>query len=343
MIDEIAIERTHRRKSARTSMIIHLLLALLAFFSTCNYEKAADNQYAVAINFEEIVPPKLEEFKESSQSNKAQEKEGKARKDADRVAEIKNQQTKTVEVKKPEIKLPKPTPTPPTPTDPVVSETTMEEETEITAAEEEIEIEDPDPEPIPDPAPEPEVVEPEPEPVPEQTKVDIKSKLGKILKEIKKGGSDDQGNPDGDPSRSKGTEDGTGEGSKGDGAGRDKSGDDGDSGSGSGGAGTGEYDGTGNGVFGRRIKNRNINEVLRVGFENQEGKLIVAKFCVNRKGIVTFAELLDFETTAIIPEGKAKDVLRGIYGYTVEPQADAPAEQCGKLKIRLQTINAFGG
>jgi len=343
MTNELALEREHRRKGNMVSFVFHIVLLVLAFFATCNYEKAIDNQYAVALNFEEIVPPKLEEFKEASNSNKGQEKEGKARKNADKVAEIKDQATKTVETKRPEVKLPKPTPTPPTPTDPVVSETTFEDDTEITAAEEEIEIEDPEPEAIPDPAPEPEVVEVEPEPIPEPAKESVKTKIGKILDVIKAGGSDNQGNPDGDPSRSDGTDDGTGEGKSGDGAGRDKSGNDGDSGSGDGGAGVGEYDGSGNGVFGRRVIKRNITEILSVGFENQEGKLITAKVCVNRAGNVTYAELLDFETDAVIPRGKDRDVLKGFYGYKYEPDPKAPAEQCGKLKVRLQKINAFGG
>jgi outer membrane biosynthesis protein TonB len=343
LLNEEATERAHKRKANMISFVFHVGLLLLAFFSTCEYEKAIDKQYAVALNFEEIIPPKLEEFVESSNSNKAQEKEGAPRKNADKVAEIKDQQTKTVETKRPEVKLPTPTPTPPTPTtDPVVSETTFEDDTEITAAEEEIEIDNPEPEPIPEPAPEPEVVEPTPEPVPEPAKESVQTKIGKILDVIKAGGSADQGNPEGDPSRSDGTDAGTGEGKTGTGAGRDESGNDGDSGSGTGGGGVGEYDGSGNGVFGRRVIKRNITEILSVGFENQEGRLITAKVCVNRGGNVIYAELLDLETDATIPRGKEKDVLKGFYGYKYEPDPKAPSEQCGKLKVRLQRINAFG-
>ncbi len=341
LLNEAATERAHKRKANTISFVFHISLLLIAFFATCDPGKAIDKQYAVALNFEEIIPPKLEEFKEASNSNKGREAEGAPRKNADKVAEIKDQQTKTVETKRPEVKLPKPTPAPPTPTDPVISETTIEDDTEITAAEEEIEIDNPEPEPIPVPTPEPEVVKPTPEPIPEQAKESVKTKIGKILDVIKAGGSDNQGNPDGDPSRSDG-KDGSGEGKKGGGAGRDESGNDGDSGSGTGGAGVGEYDGSGNGVFGRRVIYRNIAEILRVGFQNQEGKRIVAKFCVNRAGIVTYAELLDMETTAIIPAGKDKAVLKGFYGYKVEPDPKAPSEQCGKLAVLLDNINAFG-
>ena len=131
MINELALEREHKRKGTRISMIVHLLIIIIAFFSTCNYTKPADKQYAVAINFEEIIPPKLEEMSEASNSNKASEKEGKAREKADKPAEIKDQQTKTIESTRPEVKLPKVTPTPPTPTDPIVSETTIEEESDV--------------------------------------------------------------------------------------------------------------------------------------------------------------------------------------------------------------------
>ena len=333
MTNELAFEREHKRKANMISFTFHVGLLLLAFFSTCDYEKPIDKQYAVALNFEEIIPPKLEEFVESSNSNKAQEKEGAARKNADKVAEIKDQQTKTVETKRPEVKLPPPpTPAPPTPTDPVVSETTFEDDTEITATEEEIEID----------TPEPEVVEPTPEPIPEPAKESVQTKIGKILDVIKAGGSDDQGNPEGDPSRSDGDDAGTGEGRKGTGEGRDESGNDGDSGSGTGGGGVGEYDGSGNGVFGRRVVKRNIAGILSVGFENQEGKLITAKVCVNRDGNVIFAELLDFETDAVIPRGKEKQLLKGFYGYKYEPDPKAPSEQCGKLKVRITKINTFG-
>jgi len=343
MNNDIAIEKLHKRKGARISLIVHAVLLLLAVFMTCNYEKATDNQYAVAINFEEIIPPKPEklvELKESSQSNKAKEKEGESRKNADKVSEIKDQETKPVETKRPEPKLPKPTPTPPTPTDPVVSETTVEEVEEVTATEEEIEIEEVELEPVPDPIPAPDPV-PDPEPSAPDAKESTKDKISRILDQFKKGGSDDQGNPDGDPSRSDGSDSGTGEGEKGDGRGNDESGNDGDSGSGDGGAGEGEYDGSGNGVFGRRVIKRNIAEVLRVGFGNQENKRIVAKLCINRAGAVSFAEILNLETDAIIPRGKEKQVLKGLYGYKYAPDPKAPKEQCGKLTVTLTNINTF--
>ncbi len=341
MINEIAIEREHKRKSSVYTLIIHVIILLLAFFSTCDYQKAVDNQYSVALNFEEIIPPKLEEMNDASNSNKGQEAEGKAREKADKPAEIKDQQTKTVETNKPEIKLPKPTPTPPAPTtDPVISETTVDEESDVTAAEEDIEIDAPEMEEIPDVPSEEEVDTPDEEAA-EEGKESTKSRIGRILDIFKTGGSDDNGNPKGDPSSKDGSKDGTGKGSKGSGRGSDASGNDGDSGVGTGGTGEGQYDGSGNGIFGRKVIKRNVTEVLRVNFENQENKKIVAKVCINRAGNVSFAELLYSETTAKIPTGKDKDVLRGIYGYKYEPNRNAPYEECGKLTITLQNISAL--
>ncbi len=341
MINEIAIEREHKRKSSLYTFIIHILILLLAFFSTCEYQKAVDNQYSVALNFEEIIPPKLEEMSEASNSNKGKEAEGKAREKADRPADIQDQQTKTIENNRPEIKLPKPTPTPPVPTtDPVISETTIDEESDVTAAEEEIEIDAPEMEEVPDPV----VVETDntsDEPPADKASESIKTKIGKILDVFKTGGSKDNGNPDGNPSSKDGSKDGTGKGNKGDGRGSDTSGSDGDSGSGTGGDGEGQYDGSGNGIFGRKVIKRNINEVMRVGFENQENKRIVAKVCINRAGNVAYAELLNRETTATIPKGKEKELLEGIYGYKYEPNPRAPIEECGKLTMILQNISAL--
>jgi outer membrane biosynthesis protein TonB len=324
MINELALEREHKRKSTRISFFFHLGLLILAFMVKCNYEKANENQYAVAINFEEI------EFKPSANSNTSTSTSGEPRKKADPVTELEEAKTPPIEVTKPEVKVPTPTPTPPTPTDPVISETTMED-SEVEAVEEEIEFDDPEPEPVPDP-------EPAPKEPPQET---TKDKISKILDIFKSGGGKKTDNPNGESSREEGTDKGTGEGKTGTGKGADKTGDDGDSGVGTGGAGKGEYDDSGNGVFGRKVIYRNIGQILKVGFENQENKRIVAKICVNRAGHVSYVEILNKETTAVIPSGKMKEVLNGMYGYKYEPDPRAPKEQCGKLSIILQNIKAL--
>ena len=341
--EQLILEREHKRKSTKITIAVHVVLILLAFLFKCDYEKTTDKQYSVAINFEEIIPPKpekLEDFSESSNSNKASADEGAPRKDADKPEPIDQVQQTPLETTKPEIKTPKPTPTPPTPTDPIISENVDPEETDIVAVEEAIEVEEVEPEPVPDPAPAPDPI-PDPEPAPPKAEESVSDRIGSILDRFKKGGSDSNEKPDGDPSRSGGTDDGTGEGQSGSGPGASE-GNDGDEGRGTGGPGTGTYDGSGRGVFGRKVIHRNYKDILAVKFENQEGKKIVAKICINRSGHVVFAELLDFETSAIIPAGKQKQVLKGFYGYRYERDMSAPDEQCGKLTFVIENINAFG-
>ena len=87
--------------------------------------------------------------------------------------------------------------------------------------------------------------------------------------------------------------DGTGKGEVGDGEGASE-GDDGDEGIGDAGDGLGDYDASGDGVFGRRVIYRNLNGVFAIA--KKSGR-IVAKVCINRNGIVTYAEINEFETS----------------------------------------------
>lgn len=345
-MDEELLDRARKRKSTRIAIGVHLLMLLLAFFLKCPHEKASDHQYVVAINFEEIVEPepeKLEDFTESSNSTKSQSSEGAAKETADKPAEIEQVEQKPLETIEPEIKEPKPTPTPtpPTPTE-IEAEIIDESESDITAVEDVMEVEDAELEDVPEPAPDPEPV-PDPEPAPE-TNTSILDKMGSVLDKIKPkaGGSKDDGNKKGEPSRSDGKPGGTGKGDSGTGKGSDESGNDGDSGIGDGGLGEGKYDGSGRGVFGRKVIHRNFKDILAVGFDNQEGKRIVAKICINRGGSVVYAELLEMETNAVMTKAQKKRVLKGFYGYRYEADKTAPAEQCGKLSFVLENINTFG-
>jgi len=333
----LADQRKNNQKGMKTSLLVHSMMLLLAFFIGCPYEPdISKNQYAVVVDFEK---PEFVEFTNSTSSNstKSQSSSGAPKKKADPVTEIKKPKTEHVPVERPQVKVKLPTPTP-KPTTPIISETTSEEETEIEAVEEEIEMEDPEPDPIPDPVPDP---EPEPDPAPPAADKPIISVLKDILVGTGKEKTSPNENPGTKPSKTDG--DGSGKGNSGSGKGNNTSGDDGDSGKGTGGSGSGDYDASGDGVFGRKVIHRNYKEILAVEFGNQAGKKITAKFCVNRDGVVTYAELLDDETTAIIPNGREgrKQVLKGIYGYKVEKDLAAAAEQCGKLKIILSEINTF--
>lgn len=317
-------EKKHKRKSARTTLIVHSMVLLLAFFFGCPVNKAVDPNYQIAVTFE----PQDISLEKASNSVKAQAEAGKQREKSEPVKKVQKREIKKLETKPTKkVDVPQPTPTPPSPTEPIISETTIEDEVEVEAVEEEVDFDTPELEEVPDdPAP----------PVEEVAEEEVEADSGGSP-----AGSD---NPDGsDSPANTGDGSGTGKGNSGDGKGSDGSGDDDDSGIGDGGPGSGDYDDSGNGVFGRRVTYRNTTQVLAVGFGNQEGKVISAKFCVNRAGKITYAEILDDETNAIIPFGKTKDVLRGIYGYRVESDLKAPREECGKLTIKIKQIAALHG
>ena len=215
----------------------------------------------------------------------------------------------------------------------------IRDRSDVTAVEEDIEVDDIEFEDVPDPAPAPDPI-PDPEPA-RETNTSVNDRMGQAkVTEPKDGGSSDEGNPTGPPSRGGGSEGGTGSGNSGSGQGNDESGNDGSSGVGDGGLGTGKYDGTGNGVFGRKVIYRNPN-VVKQGFENQEGKLITVKVCIDRAGNVRYAELLDMETNAVISASQAKQVIREFKKYKYAEDLSAPEEQCGKLKLRIQNINTL--
>ena len=301
-------------------------------------DKSSDHQYAVAINFQEIIEPpeELEILTESSNSSKSQSSEGAAQQNQDKPAEIEQVEQKVLETTQPEIKVPKPTPSPEVETEPIISDI-VSEDSDVVAVEEEIEEDDLDFEDVPEPDPEP---IPDPEPAP-KTNTSIKDKAGSVLDVFndKKGGSKDEGNPKGSPSRGDGTADGTGKGEKGDGKGSDKTGNDGDSGKGKGGLGTGTSPGSGQGIKGRLVIHR--ANVIPSGLTNQEGKLISVKVCFDRAGNVNHAELIEFETNAEMSRSQIKEVIAGFQKYKFEEDLSAPEETCGKLKLRISEINAF--
>ncbi len=315
------IKQPDKKKARNISLVFHSMLVLLAFLWGCPYEpdKAQERQFHVKVNFQEPI-----EFvpAPSSNSNKAKSTEGAQKKKADPVAKIEDKKIEEIEVKKPDIKIP--TPKPPTP--PVIESETVIEEAEVPASDIDIEIEEIE---IEDPSPDTEIEE-----VPDVIEVPKpRPKTGK------KSTAPKSGKKDVPPSNKDGSGDGKGE--QGDGKGADKEGNDGDSGVGTGGIDKGKYDGSGNGVFGRKVIYRNIKELLRVNFEGQKGKRIVVDFCVNNAGSVTYAEMNFDETTAQLTTSQMKQILGAFYGYKVEADYSAPSEQCGKMKVNLDEILTF--
>lgn len=91
------------------------------------------------------------------------------------------------------------------------------------------------------------------------------------------------------------------------------------------------YDESGEGIFGRKVIFRNLKEVIPVARESGQ---VVSKVCIDRKGIITYAEILNEETT-FKDKKLLKKLLKVMHGYKYEPSASAPIEQCGKLSIEI--------
>lgn len=137
------------------------------------------------------------------------------------------------------------------------------------------------------------------------------------------------------PSTVDGSPGGTGKGKTGSGAGM-SSGTDGDGGLGDRSDGTGIYDGSGNGVFGRKVIARDLQTIKSV--VRGSGKAVV-KVCINRAGNVTFAEIIQSETTFTDREG-LKKFLQAAWTYKFQADLSAPKEQCGKLTFTVDnTVN----
>lgn len=319
----LAMEKENKRKGMRNSIILHLLLLLIAWFYMFPAKVPDVPVIEVAIQFEES---KLIDFAMSSDnSRKSKAAEGKTRAKTEEVKQVKSTPAEV----KVETKVTPPTPAPPTPvkdvtpTEPIVSEV-LEEESPVEAIEEEMEFDEPEEEVIPEPVvEEADVEETNPTPPAEETGASSKNNSNS------KTGTDKPSSIDGDG--------GPGKGDSGDGDGRDSGGDDGDSGIGDGGAGNGEFDGSGDGVFGRKVIYRNHAELAQVTASGS-GKIYV-KVCINRGGLATYTEIDNFNTT-ITNKNTLRKALKMIKGYKFEPDRSAPKEQCGMIKLFLD-INAF--
>ncbi len=137
------------------------------------------------------------------------------------------------------------------------------------------------------------------------------------------------GSPTGTSNKPQSNTDGSGQGKANSGTGRGSdSGPDVTSGVGNSSDGTGEYDGSGNGIFNRKVIYRNVSALPMT----KSGKVVV-KTCINRMGSITFTEILP-ETT-IKDRAILKKTLTAVKGYKYQPDPKAPKEQCGKLKFTV--------
>jgi len=145
-----------------------------------------------------------------------------------------------------------------------------------------------------------------------------------------KTGAGTVGSPTGTSNKPQSNTNGSGQGKSNTGSGKGSdSGPDVTSGVGNSSDGTGEYDGSGVGIFKRKVIYRNISAVPMT----QSGKVVI-KTCINRMGNVTFTEIMNAETT-IKDRTILKKALSAAKGYKYQPDPRAPKEQCGKLTITL--------
>lgn len=90
-------------------------------------------------------------------------------------------------------------------------------------------------------------------------------------------------------------------------------------------------DDSGQGVFGRKIIYRDLSATkVAINFSGT----IITKVCINREGIVTYAELLSDGTT-IRDKSILKKYVYAARGYKFEPNLSAPSQQCGRLKFGI--------
>ena len=102
-------------------------------------------------------------------------------------------------------------------------------------------------------------------------------------------------------------------------------------------AGNGAYDGSGDGVFGRKVVYRNHAELAAITASGS-GRIYV-KVCIDRKGKATYTEI-DNSNTTIKNKNTLRKALKMIKSYRFEPDPKAQKEQCGMIKLFLD-INSF--
>ncbi len=319
--NDLALEISRRKKSRNIAIGVHILLLLLIWFYKLP-EKDLDE-----LESKPPYPIRVDiEFKESSMSKLAHSDSGRQRAKADaappaqevtkeetpqetptevvKPEEIEITKPDVIEIKRPDIKIPNPTPTP---RDEVIITKTPADESPVKVS-------------IPKPTP-----APTPTPTPPSSSSSSTTKTTS-----KTSGSGTSGSDPGKSSTIDGSATGTGKGDSGSGAGSSK-GNDNDSGKGNASSGTGAYDGTGNGVFGRKVIYRDLSVVAKG--VNVSGR-VVTKVCINQAGIVTYAEINGAETT-IKDRETLRKYLHAARTYKFQPDLSAPKEQCGKLSFKV--------
>jgi len=304
----LAFEQKNRNTGRTISFIIHLLILLLAFFYYLPKVDPLDEEkppFAVKVDFtfEESSLSKLAHSDEGAQRPKSEsapaqeqpKQEETKPEEVTKPEQIETTKPAEIEVTKPVIKMPTPVVTPKD--EDVVTTTKPVEEAPVKVS-----------------------TPSTPTRTVPSTTVPSNSPSG--------GSGSTTGTSTTKPSTVDGKAGGTGKGDSGTGPGK-SSGTDLDAGAGNSSDGTGEYDGSGDGVFGRKIIYRDVSATRAA--VTTSGK-VVTKVCINRAGLVTYVELNNTETT-IRDKVTLRAYLKAARGYKFQPDLTAPKEQCGKLSF----------
>jgi outer membrane biosynthesis protein TonB len=345
-------------KSLLTSLAIHAILLLFAFFFTVTADLTPpdpplEKDFEVNIDIPEVTQkikktPKVkvresEDMAESSNSTKAEADKGESR--------PLNPEVQKVEVndpKPPPAKV-EPTPTPPAPTPaptpkPIPAPPAKAPSTPTTAPkpstqapvvtkESDVEVE----------APKKEAPPARPAPAPSTPSTSSgggkPSSTPSTPTSVPKPGAGTVGSPTGTGNKPQSNTDGNGRGKSDSGSGLgDGSGTDVTSGTGNSSDGTGAYDGSGNGIFGRQPVFSNFK-----AFPFEQSGTVYMRVCINPEGNVTFAEILP--ATTITNKSTLRKFIKAIRGYKYTRKPNAPDEECGKFsyKVDLSAINKLRG
>jgi outer membrane biosynthesis protein TonB len=311
MYNTLEVNRNDRNKGARVSFVIHALLLLLIFFyylPKADLTELEDKPpYAVKVDFtfEESSLSKLAHDDAGAKRAKAEsaptaeekpQEETPIKEEVVKPEEIEVTKPQVIDVPRPDIKVPNPVLIP-TYDEPIVTSKPVEEAP--------VKVSEPARPSAPAPV--------KTTPAPSSTNSGSGSTTGTSTKPSTVDGSG-----------------GPGKGDAGTGAGRDK-GNDGNAGAGNVSEGTGEYDGSGDGVFGRKVTYRDLSATKAA--ISVSGR-VVTKICINRAGNVTFVELIPTETT-IRDKNTLKLYLKAARGYKFQPDLTSPKEQCGKLSFKV--------
>ena len=97
------------------------------------------------------------------------------------------------------------------------------------------------------------------------------------------------------------------------------------------------YDETGSGTFGRKIIYRDLSAAKSAKYVS--GRVGI-KLCINREGIVKYAEVLQ-DSSTIKDVKTLKKFLKASCGYKFQPNPDAPDYECGRMRFTIKNTSNY--